>query len=89
VYFVDPTLTIRAIIYYPLNVGRNIEELLRVVDGLQTATKYGVACPANWKPGEKVVVGAPMTHEAANKRIGEAGLEHKAWWFAKKDIPQG
>lgn len=89
VYFVDPTQTIKAIIYYPLNVGRNIDEVLRVVDALQTATKYGVACPANWKHGEKVVVGAPVTHAAANKRVGEAGLEQKAWWFSKKDLPAG
>lgn len=87
VYFIDPNQTIRSIIYYPLNVGRNMDEVLRVIDALQIATKHGVACPANWRPGDKVIVPAPVTHENANKRVGEAGLEQKAWWFSKKDVP--
>lgn len=87
VYIVDPTQTIRAIIYYPLNVGRNMDEILRVVDALQTATKHGVACPANWRPGEKVIVPAPLTHQAADERLLQEGLERKDWWFSKKDAP--
>jgi peroxiredoxin (alkyl hydroperoxide reductase subunit C) len=86
VYVVDPAQVIRAIIYYPLNVGRNMDEIVRLVDALQTATKNGVACPANWRPGEKVIVPAPVTYEGANKRLGEAGLEQKDWWFSKKDL---
>jgi peroxiredoxin (alkyl hydroperoxide reductase subunit C) len=87
VYIIDPTQTIRAIIYYPLNVGRNMDEIVRVIEALQTASKHGVACPANWRPGDKVIVPAPVTHDNANKRVGEAGLEQKAWWFSKKDVP--
>ncbi|MBI3724647.1 peroxiredoxin, partial [bacterium] len=56
VFVIDPKRVIRAIIYYPLNVGRNIDEVIRLVDGLQTVDKHGVACPVNWKPGEKVIV---------------------------------
>lgn len=84
VYFIDPSQTVRALIYYPLNVGRNMDEILRTLDALQTATKLGVACPANWKPGEKVIVPAPVTYEAMNKRLAEEGLDRKDWWFSKK-----
>lgn len=86
VYFIDPTQTVRAIIYYPLNVGRNMDEILRTIDALQTASKHGVACPANWKPGDKVIVPAPVTYEAMNKRLAEEGLERKDWWLSKKSL---
>ena len=61
VFFIDPKRTLRAMIYYPLNVGRNFDEIMRVVDALQTVDANGVACPANWKPGEDVIVPAPVT----------------------------
>jgi peroxiredoxin (alkyl hydroperoxide reductase subunit C) len=86
VYFIDPTQTIRALIYYPLNVGRNMDEILRTLDALQTATKHGVACPANWKPGDKVIVPAPVTYEGMQKRLGEEGIERKDWWLSKKSL---
>jgi peroxiredoxin 2/4 len=86
VYFIDPTQTVRALIYYPLNVGRNVDEILRTLDALQTATKYGVACPANWKPGDKVIVPAPVTYEAMQKRLSEEGIERKDWWLSKKSL---
>jgi peroxiredoxin (alkyl hydroperoxide reductase subunit C) len=86
VYFIDPTQTVRALIYYPLNVGRNMDEILRTLDALQTATKYGVALPANWKPGDKVIVPAPVTYEAMQKRLSEEGLERKDWWLSKKSL---
>ncbi len=89
VYFIDPLQSVRAIIYYPLNVGRNMDEIMRTIDALQTAAKHGVACPANWKPGDKVIVPAPVTYDAMNQRLGEAGLERKDWWFSKKSLPQG
>src|SRR5688500_2899087 len=63
VFVIDPKRTIRAMIYYPLNVGRNIDEIVRVVDALQTADAHGVACPANWKPGDEVIVPAPTTSD--------------------------
>ncbi len=86
VYFIDPTQTIRAIIYYPLNVGRNMDEILRTLDALQTASKHGVACPANWKPGDKVIVPAPVTYEGVQKRLAEEGLDRKDWWLSKKSL---
>jgi len=69
VFFIDPEMRLRAMIYYPLNVGRNMQEILRVIDALQTADKYKVALPANWHPGDEVVVPPPLTQEAAEKRM--------------------
>ena len=62
-FAIDPKGTIRAIIYYPLNVGRNVAEVLRLVDGLQTSDKNGVACPVNWNPGEPVIVPPPQSDD--------------------------
>ena len=86
VYFIDPTQTVRAVIYYPLNVGRNMDEILRTLEALQTVTKHGVACPANWKPGDKVIVPAPITYEGMQKRLNEEGIERKDWWLSKKTL---
>ncbi|MSP16900.1 MAG: peroxiredoxin [Myxococcales bacterium] len=86
VFFIDPKRTLRAMIYYPMNVGRNFDEIVRVVDALQTADKNGVACPANWRPGDKVIVPAPVTVEAAKARAADATLELTDWYLAKKSL---
>jgi peroxiredoxin (alkyl hydroperoxide reductase subunit C) len=85
VYVIDPNGKIRAIIYYPLTTGRNIGEILRVIKALQTSDEHAVATPANWQPGDKVIVPPPRTMEAAQERI-EAGYECKDWYFCKKDL---
>jgi peroxiredoxin (alkyl hydroperoxide reductase subunit C) len=87
VYYIDPKRTLRAMIYYPLNVGRNFDEIVRVVDALQTADKNGVACPANWRPGDDVIVPAPLTTEAAAARANDASLQVTDWYLAKKRLP--
>ena len=86
VFVIDPEMKLRAMIYYPLNVGRNMQEILRLIDALQTADKYKVATPANWKPGEKVIVPPPHTQEAAEKRLQE-GYECVDWFLCRKKIP--
>ncbi len=86
VFFIDPKRTLRAMIYYPLNVGRNFVEILRVVDALQTVDKYGVACPANWTPGQEVIVGAPVTSQGAEDRLKSKEFQVKDWYFSKKKI---
>ncbi len=88
VYFVDPKRTIRAMIYYPMNIGRNFEEIMRVVDALQTVDEHGVACPANWRPGDDVIVPAPVTTQAAEARMKDPGLQVTDWWFSKKAMPR-
>ncbi len=86
VFFIDPKMTVRAMIYYPLNVGRNFDEVMRVVDALQTVDTNAVACPANWKPGEEVIVPPPLTAEAAEKRAADSSLKVTDWYFSKKKI---
>ncbi len=89
VFFIDPKGVIRALLYYPLSLGRNIDELLRVFEALQTADANAVATPANWKPGEPVIVGAPITQADAEKRAaGGEGLDVKDWYFTKKKLAE-
>lgn len=86
VFIIDDEQTVRAIIYYPLTTGRNMQEILRVVRALQTSDAHGVATPANWEPGQKVIVPAPKTAEGAAARVEEAGVECVDWYFCKKDL---
>ncbi|HEX5595778.1 MAG TPA: peroxiredoxin [Micromonosporaceae bacterium] len=88
VFFIDPKGTIRAIIYYPLNVGRNFDELLRVIKALQTADSFGVATPADWRPGERVIVPTAGTYGVAAERMAgaEEGIQCEDWFFCTKEI---
>lgn len=86
VYFIDPKRVIRAMIYYPLNVGRNFDEIMRVVDALQTVDKNAVACPANWRPGDDVIVPAPVTAKGAADRVASTDLKVTDWYFSKKPL---
>jgi peroxiredoxin (alkyl hydroperoxide reductase subunit C) len=87
VFFIDPKGNIRSLLYYPLSLGRNVDELLRVVDALQTADANGVSTPANWRPGDPVIVPAPITQADAEKRAqGAAGLEVTDWYISKKKL---
>ena len=86
VFIIDADRKLRAMIYYPLNVGRNFDEILRVVDALQTADEHGVACPADWRPGQKVIVPPPGTVQKAADRVKDDSLEVTDWYFAKKDV---
>ncbi len=74
-------------IYYPMNVGRNFDEITRVVDALQTADKHGVACPANWVPGEAVIVPPPTTAAAAaRERVNDKHLQVTDWYLSRKHL---
>jgi peroxiredoxin (alkyl hydroperoxide reductase subunit C) len=83
VFVIDSDGKIRATIYYPLTTGRNIKEILRLVEALQTSDKNTVATPANWEPGEPVIVLPPRTQEAAEERTAE-GFQCEDWYFCKK-----
>src|SRR5439155_16436478 len=61
VFVIDPRQVIRALVYYPMQAGRNVDELLRLVTALQTVDANGVSTPVNWRPGDAVVVPAPAT----------------------------
>jgi peroxiredoxin (alkyl hydroperoxide reductase subunit C) len=86
VFFIDPKRVLRAMIYYPLNVGRNFDEVMRVVDALQTVDAKGVACPANWMPGQEVIVPPPTTQQAAEERVKMPDIKVTDWYFSKKTI---
>jgi peroxiredoxin (alkyl hydroperoxide reductase subunit C) len=69
VFIIDPQGIVRAILYYPLSNGRNMDEIERLLIALQTTGKYGVATPANWKPGEDVIIPPPGSCGAAKERV--------------------
>ena len=89
VFFIDPKGNVRALMYYPLSLGRNIEEIVRVFDALQTAEANACATPANWRPGDKVIVPAPLTQADAETRAAAGnGFEVKDWYFSRKELTQ-
>lgn len=67
VFIIDPSHVIRLIITYPASTGRNVDELLRVIDSLQLSAKYKVATPVDWNKGDKVIVANSVKDEEANK----------------------
>jgi peroxiredoxin (alkyl hydroperoxide reductase subunit C) len=85
VFFVDPAGKIRLVMYYPLNVGRNMEEIKRCLLALQTSDENKVAMPLNWEPGEKVIIPAPKTVEGLLER-NSSGLEMMDFYLAKKNL---
>jgi peroxiredoxin (alkyl hydroperoxide reductase subunit C) len=86
VFFIDPNGIIRLIMYYPLNVGRNMEEIKRVLTALQTASKNSVALPLNWKPGEKVIVPPPKSLQELDERLADKNVELIDFYLAKKEL---
>lgn len=86
VFFIDPKKKIRLIMYYPLNVGRNMDEILRALEALQTSDKYKVAMPLDWKKGDKVIVPPPKTLEEMEARIKDDSIELVDFYLAKKEL---
>ncbi|MFZ3579063.1 peroxiredoxin [Virgibacillus sp. DJP39] len=86
VFVIDDKQVIRGIIYYPLNVGRNMDEILRLVTALQTADEHKVALPAGWKPGDKVIVPPPASQQLAEERVKDEEVEVTEWYLSKKAL---
>lgn len=88
VFFIDPNDVIRAIVYYPLSLGRNFDELKRVIIALQTADNFGVALPADWRPGDNVIVPPAGSCGVAKSRMDgdEEGVVCHDWYFCTKPI---
>lgn len=86
VFFIDPSKKVRLIMYYPLNVGRNMNEILRALEALQTSDKHGVAMPLDWKKGDKVIVPPPKTLEEMEARIADESIEKIDFYLAKKEL---
>ncbi len=88
VFFIDPKGIIRAIIYYPLSLGRNFDELYRVIVALQAADSFGVAMPADWQPGDDVIVPTAGSCGVAKERMESKGeMKCYDWFFCTKKIP--
>jgi peroxiredoxin (alkyl hydroperoxide reductase subunit C) len=85
-FVIDPNGVLRAMMYYPMSNGRNVDEFVRLIQALQTSDAHKVATPENWKPGEAVIVPPPKTAEAADARVGE-GFDYTDWYFARKLLP--
>ncbi len=93
VFIVDPDATVRAIIYYPQELGRNMDEILRAVKALQISDAEGVAMPANWPNnelvGDRVIIPPAMSEEEAKERLERAKtgeIECYDWWFCHKKV---
>jgi peroxiredoxin (alkyl hydroperoxide reductase subunit C) len=88
VFFVDPKGIIRAMIYYPLSLGRNFDELYRVVVALQTSDAFDVATPADWQPGDDVIIGPAGSCGSAKDRMDDEDIECQDWFFCTKKLPK-
>ncbi|MHC4841065.1 MAG: peroxiredoxin [Planctomycetota bacterium] len=86
VFVIDPKNIVRALIYYPLNVGRNVDEVVRLLDGLQLTDEKGVAAPVNWTPGDKVIVPPPKTTADVEERKNNPDYEKIDFYLNKKEV---
>ena len=86
VFFIDPKGIIRLIMYYPLNIGRNMEEIQRVLLALQTSDECQCALPVNWKPGDKAIVPPPKTLVEMEERIANTEYEKVDFYLARKEL---
>ena len=90
VFFVDPEGIIRAIVYYPLSLGRNFDELYRALIAMQTADAFDCATPADWRPGDDVIVPPAGSCGTAEDRMRgkEEGVECIDWFFCTKKVSE-
>jgi peroxiredoxin (alkyl hydroperoxide reductase subunit C) len=88
VYFIDPKATIRALVYYPLSNGRNFDEIKRLLVAMQTSDEHGVATPADWRPGDEVIIPTPGSCGAAAERVADAGEDYRCldWFLCLKKL---
>ncbi len=89
VFFIDPKGVIRAMIYYPLSLGRNFDELYRVILALQTADAFSVATPADWRPGDEVIVPTAGSCGVAKERMeNKQDMTCYDWFFCTKKLEE-
>ena len=79
VFVIDPNKKIRLMLIYPPSAGRNFDEVLRVIDSLQTTDQHKVATPVNWRPGDKAIVLASLSDEEARKRFPQGFTTEKPY----------
>jgi peroxiredoxin (alkyl hydroperoxide reductase subunit C) len=86
VFVIDPKRIVRALVYYPMNVGRNVDEILRLLTALQTTDQHSCATPVNWKPGEKVIVPPPKTVNDVKERETHKEYERYDFYLNKRSL---
>jgi peroxiredoxin 2/4 len=89
VFIIDPKAIVRAILYYPLSNGRNMDEVKRLLVAMQHSDEYKIATPANWQPGDDVIVPPPGSCGAAKDRVEKAGSDYRCldWFLCLKKDP--
>ncbi len=84
VFVIDPEGIIRAILYYPLSTGRNMDEVKRLVQALQLTDKEDVDTPENWHPGDDVIIPAPNDFERAKEMVDKRNAKCPDWFLCLK-----
>ena len=79
VFVIGPDKKIKLVLVYPMSVGRNFDEILRAIDGLQLTSKFKVGTPVNWKPGEDVVIGGAVSNDEAKQLFPDGWKEPKPY----------
>lgn len=91
VFIIDPSAVVRAILYYPLSNGRNMQEIKRLLIAMQHSDEHGIATPANWELGEDVIIPPPGSCGTAKERVEGAGEDYECldWFLCLKKCPHG
>lgn len=87
-FVIDPGSVLRAMLYYPMSNGRSVDEILRLVQALQTSDRQKVATPEGWKPGAKVIVPPPKTSAEADRRAKTGGADCVDWYFCQRNAEE-
>ena len=90
VYIIDPEAVVRAILFYPSSNGRNMDEVLRLLKAMQLSDQHKVATPANWQPGDDVIVPPPGSCGSAKERTASPGEGTTVldWFMTLKKCPK-
>ena len=91
-FVIDPRSEMRAMIYYPMTNGRSVQEVLRLLTALQTSDEHGIATPEGWRPGDNVIVSAPVTSATAERReamaMADPLYQYTDWYFCERPLEQ-
>jgi peroxiredoxin (alkyl hydroperoxide reductase subunit C) len=85
VFVIDDRQIVRAVLSYPMTTGRSVDEILRLVQALRITDRHGVATPAGWLPGDKVIVAPPRTQEMADERVKAGEPDCQDWYFCLRN----
>jgi len=89
VFIIDPKGIVRAILYYPLSNGRNMQEIKRLLIAMQRSDEFKIATPANWQPGDEVIIPPPGSCGSAQERVEGAGADYRCldWFLCLRNDP--